>query len=63
METNSTDLDLVWGASAIANLIGRSRRQTYQMLDKGLIPARRIGGRWVAERGQLIRFFTEGETA
>jgi hypothetical protein len=50
-------LELVWGGEAIAQLIGRTRRQTFHMLDNGELPAKKVGGRWVAERGQLIRFF------
>lgn len=55
-------LDLIWGASEIAKVIGRSPRSTFDMLDKGELPARKINGRWVIERGKLIAFFT-GEAA
>jgi hypothetical protein len=58
----SNEIDLVWGAEAIAVFIGRTRRQTYNMLEKGELPARKVGDRWVAERRQLIRFFV-GEAA
>lgn len=50
--------ELIWGASAIARAIGRTDRQTFYMLDKGVLPAKRVGNRWVAERGALMRFFT-----
>ena len=53
-------LDLAWGAVAIAKVIGRNRRQTFHMLEKGMIPAaKKVGGRWVAERGKLREFFLE----
>lgn len=52
-------LDLVWGAGAIAEVIGRSARATFHMLEKGELPAKKVGGRWVAERGALLRFFLE----
>lgn len=52
-------LDLIWGAEEIAALIGRSTRATFHMLDNGELPAKKVGGRWVAERGKLIRFFME----
>nr|WP_246549477.1 DNA-binding protein [Ancylobacter oerskovii] len=55
-------LDLVWGLGAIGKLIGRSLRQTHYMASTGKIPARQIGGRWVAERSQLLNFF-RGEAA
>ena len=56
MKSND-NIDLVWGAEEIAKLIGRSPRITFHLLEKGEIPAKKVGGRWVAERGQLIRFF------
>ena len=46
--------DLVWGASAIAKAIGRPPRAVFHMLEAGHLPARRIGGRWVASRRKLI---------
>jgi DNA methylase len=46
--------DLVWGASAIAKAIGRPPRAVFHMLGVGHLPARRIGGRWVASRRKLI---------
>lgn len=55
-------LDLIWGATAIAQVIRRSRRQTFMMLENGELPARKIGGRWVIERGKLLAVFT-GENA
>ena len=50
-----------WGviAAAIAAVIGRTPRSTFHMLDSGELPAKKVGGRWVAERSKLIAFFTE----
>ncbi len=59
----NTSPELIWGASAIARVIGRTDRQTFHMLDKGILPAKRVGNRWVAERGALMRFFTMETTA
>ena len=59
MITDKSETDLIWGASAIAKAIGRTDRQTFHMLEKGILPAKKVGGRWVAERGQLLRFFLE----
>lgn len=53
------EFELVWGAEAIAAFIGRPVRATFHMLEKGELPARKVGQRWVAERGQLIRFFLD----
>lgn len=55
----SENLDLVWGADAIARLIGRTTRATFHMLDNGELPAKKVGGRWVAERNKLLNFFLE----
>ncbi|WP_185982674.1 helix-turn-helix domain-containing protein [Aureimonas mangrovi] len=51
-------LDLVWGAAEIAKIIGRSPRATFGMLENGELPARKVSGRWVIERGKLVEFFT-----
>lgn len=53
------DMELIWGVSGIAKLIGRTDRQTFHMLSKGNLPAKQVGNRWVAERGKLIAFFLE----
>ncbi|WP_084409710.1 hypothetical protein [Fulvimarina manganoxydans] len=52
-------LELVWGGVAIAQIIQRSPRATFGMLEKGELPARKVNGRWVADRQQLISFFKE----
>nr|WP_026479354.1 hypothetical protein [Ahrensia sp. 13_GOM-1096m] len=59
MTVKIDSVDLIWGAEEIAKLIGRSRRSTFHMLEKGELPAKRVGSRWVAERGKLISFFLE----
>jgi hypothetical protein len=46
--------DLVWGAGAIAKVIGRSERSTFHMLASRLLPAKRVGGRWCASRRKLL---------
>ena len=50
-------LDLIWGAEDIAKAIGRSTRATFEMLQKGEIPAKRVSGRWVIARSELVAFF------
>lgn len=59
METAAEKIDLVWGAEDIAKVIGRSARVTFHLLTTGAIPAKKVGGRWVAERGKLLSFFLE----
>lgn len=49
------DLDLVWGAKAIGECIGRNPRQTFYLLEKGELPARRVGNLYVASRAALRR--------
>ncbi|MDM9629518.1 DNA-binding protein [Rhizobium sp. S152] len=55
----SVELELVWEVDQIAKLIGRTHRQTNHLLAKGQLPAKKVGGRWVAERSKLIAFFME----
>ena len=59
MDGKAENLDLVWGISAIAKMIGRTDRQTYAMLAEGQLPAKQVGTRWVAKREALERFFAE----
>lgn len=46
--------DIVWEVAAIAKVIGRTERQTNHMLAAGHLPARKVGGRWVASRRKLL---------
>lgn len=59
MADKKENLDLIWGAEAIAKLIGRTPRVTFNLLTTGAIPAKKVGDRWVAERSKLIAFFLE----
>ena len=61
-EAQRDTLDLVWGAAAIAALIGKTQRATFHMLEKKQLPAKKIGGQWAASREALRRHF-EGEAA
>jgi hypothetical protein len=45
--------DQVWGAKAIGRVIGRTPAQTFHMLEKGHLPAQKIGRLWVASRRRL----------
>jgi hypothetical protein len=58
--------DLLWGVDAIANELSLTRRQTYHQLEAGHLPARKQGGKWVASRIGLRRYFASilaGEVA
>ena len=52
---------LAWGVDEIAKVIGRTARQTHHILTKGQIKsARKVGGKWVANREALIRELSGG---
>ncbi len=52
-----SDDDVLWGAEAIGSEIRRSARQTFHMLERGLLPAQKVGRLWCATRGDLRRRF------
>ncbi len=59
-EAESTELDLAWGAEEIGDELNLEPRKVYHLLKTGAIKAaRRIGGRWCADRTLLRRQFTE----
>jgi excisionase family DNA binding protein len=48
--------DLIGGVPAIAAFLGFSQRQTYHLLEKGKLPAFKIGDRkWQARKSTLRR--------
>lgn len=51
------DLRLIWGAEAIGAEIGVCRRRSFHLLEKGRIPGKKVGGRWVVDRTTLHSFF------
>lgn len=54
---SAKSIDLIWGAESIAEALGRTRRSTFHLLEKGEIPAKKVGGRWVASRDALRKHF------
>ena len=51
-------LDLVWGAEEIAQVIRRTRRQVFHMLQRNQIKgAQKVGGCWVSSRAALEKQF------
>jgi hypothetical protein len=49
----------LWGAKAIGAAIDRNQKQTFYLLNKGLIrSARRVGEQWVADKDDLQREFS-----
>jgi hypothetical protein len=59
MAETSNTLDLIWGCAAIAATLGVTQRACFHMLEAGVIPARKVGGRWVASRRKLEEHFEE----
>ncbi|HWD13227.1 DNA-binding protein [Pseudochrobactrum algeriensis] len=59
MSNNTNSMELIWEVSEIGKLIGRNERQTFHLLNTGQLPAKKVGGRWVAERSKLIAFFMD----
>ncbi len=57
MQPELETLDLVWGAKAIAKILGVTDRAVFHMLAKGELPARQVGQRWVASRRKLVEHF------
>ena len=52
--TSSSDHDVVWGGLAIAKVLNVSERRAWYMLEHGLLPATRVGKKWVASRSALL---------
>lgn len=42
--------DLLWGVAAIASYIQRTERQTYYLIAKGHIPAKKLGAKTILAR-------------
>jgi hypothetical protein len=60
--TTPSPFKLIWGVKAIAEAIGRNPRATFGMLEKGHMPAKKIGRRWVAQENQLRKALGEDQT-
>ncbi|TBG03779.1 DNA-binding protein [Rhizobium leguminosarum] len=57
MAETTEALDLLWGAAEIAHVIGKTPRATFHLLEGGELPAKKVKGRWVADRSTLTAFF------
>jgi len=55
--------DLLWGARAIGAEIGRPPGKVYYLLEKGLIPGKKMGGTWTSSKSALRAHFTTEQTA
>ncbi len=50
-------LDILWGCAAIAKVIGKTQRATFHLLERGQIPARKVGAQWCVSRRKLREYF------
>lgn len=51
--SGAANLKLLWGAPAIARALNITRRKAYHLLETGSLPARKVGGSWVADIDRL----------
>ena len=47
-------------SATTAEILGLSKKGLYDLLDRGVIPAYRLGGRWYVIRDELKRTLREG---
>jgi hypothetical protein len=45
--------DIVWGAAAIGAEVNLSPAKAFYALEKGTLPGRKLGGRWMSRRSAL----------
>ena len=53
MQQSDEFADLLWGAQAIADFIGKNYRQTVYLLSTNKLPAQKIGATWIGNRARL----------
>jgi hypothetical protein len=52
-----SDSDIVWGAAAIGREIGANARKAFHLLETGVLPGKKVAGRWAASKRKLAEFF------
>jgi len=58
-----TNADFIWGAAAIAKVIGRSEKGAFHALESGKVPgARKVAGRWGLHLPTFTNHFTSDDT-
>jgi hypothetical protein len=57
--TTPPTFKLIWGVKSIADVIGREPRAVFSMLEKGYLPAKKVGRRWVAQENALRKALGE----
>ncbi|MBK8210349.1 MAG: helix-turn-helix domain-containing protein [Rhodospirillales bacterium] len=61
VDTDSLADDLLYGAEAIANYLGLSRRQVYNLIENRAIPVSKLGSLYVGRRSTYRQMFDERE--
>ena len=55
------DSDFLNGATAIGNFLNVAPRRAYYILERGLVPAAKIGNVWTARKSRLIEHHEKRE--
>lgn len=55
--SETEDLGLIWGATAIARELGIPARRAFYLLERGYLPAKKVGDSWVVSRHGLRQHF------
>jgi hypothetical protein len=53
LSPNDEFANVLWGAQAIADYIGKTYRQTTYMLENGRLPAQKLGSVWVGNKEKI----------
>jgi hypothetical protein len=56
-DVNEDDVagDVLWGVGAIADFIGRTKRQTYYLIDRGIVPVTKHGAKTITASRERLR--------
>jgi hypothetical protein len=46
----------IWGAEKISEILGVPLRKGFYLLERGRVPARKVGGCWQSTQGELEDF-------
>jgi len=46
-------VEIIWGAMRIGQFINCNTRKAFYLLEKGMIPGRKIGDTWVSTKAEL----------
>jgi hypothetical protein len=55
--------DILWGAAAIGDYLGKNYRQTVYLLSTKRLPAKKLGAMWIAQRSKLRACLLDEEVA